>query len=74
LGGLQRAGIENSRLFKKIGAMKVETVARDGYRGLMTGKAVVISGLHNWLIAKSVRFAPRKLATAISRWVTEKAE
>jgi len=73
-GFQKRARMENSRLFKKIGAMKAETVARDGYRGLMAGKTLVFSGLHNWLTAESVRFAPRKLTTAISRWVAEKAE
>ena len=30
----KRAGMENSRLFKKIGAMNVETVARDGLPGV----------------------------------------
>jgi hypothetical protein len=70
----KRAGIENSRLFKKIGAMNVETVARDGYRGLMEGRAVVISGTRNRLVAESVRFAPRKWVTAVSRWVAEKVE
>jgi short-subunit dehydrogenase len=70
----KRAGIENSRLFKKIGAMNAETVARDGYRGLMAGRTVVISGLQNRWAAESVRFAPRKLVTAVSRWVAEKVE
>jgi uncharacterized protein len=70
----KRAGMENSRLFKKIGAMNVGVVARDGYRGLMAGRTVVISGAQNWLLAESVRFAPRKLVTAISRWVAEKVE
>jgi short-subunit dehydrogenase len=70
----KRAGMENSRLFKKIGAMNVEAVARDGYRGLMAGRTVVISGVQNWLVAESVRFAPRKLVTAVSRWVAEKVE
>jgi uncharacterized protein len=70
----RRAGNDNSRLFKKIGGMKAETVARDGYRGLMAGKTVVISGMQNWLVAESVRFAPRKVVTAISRWISEKAE
>jgi uncharacterized protein len=70
----KRAGMENSRLFKKIGAMKVDAVARDGYRGLMAGRTFVISGVQNWLVAESVRFAPRKLVTAISRWVAEKVE
>lgn len=70
----KRAGMENSRLFKKIGAMKVDAVASDGYRGLMAGKTIVISGVQNWLVAESVRFAPRKLVTAVSRWVAEKVE
>jgi short-subunit dehydrogenase len=73
-GFAKRAGTEDSRLFKKIGAMNVETVAQDGYRGLMEGKTVVISGVQNWLVAESVRFAPRKWVTAISRWVAEKVE
>jgi short-subunit dehydrogenase len=70
----KRAGMENSRLFKKIGAMKADAVARDGYRGLMAGRTLVISGAQNWLVAESVRFAPRKLVTAVSRWVSEKVE
>jgi len=73
-GFQKRARMENSRLFKKIGAMNVETVARDGYRGLMAGRTVVISGVQNWLVAESVRFAPRKWVTALSRWVAEKVE
>ena len=73
-GFQRRAGMENSRLFKKIGAMNVETVARDEYRGLMAGKTVVISGLQNWLVVELVRFAPRKWVTAVSRWVAEKVE
>jgi short-subunit dehydrogenase len=70
----KRAGLESSRLFKRIGAMKVERVASDGYRGLMAGRNLVISGFQNWLAAESVRFAPRKLVTAVSRWVAEKVD
>jgi short-subunit dehydrogenase len=73
-GFAKRSGTENSRLFKKVGGMDAATVARDGYRGLMAGKTLVISGAHNWLVAESVRFAPRKMVTAISRWVAEKVE
>jgi len=73
-GFAKRAGSENSRLFKKIGAMNAATVARDGYRGLMAARTVVISGTQNWLVAESVRFAPRKWVTAVSRWVAEKVE
>ncbi len=73
-GFAQRAGTEKSRLFKQLGAMSAERVARDGYRALMEGRTVAVSGVHNWLVAQSVRFAPRKLVTAISRWVAEKVE
>jgi hypothetical protein len=73
-GFAKRAGMEDSRIFKKIGGMKVETVARDGYRGLMAGKTLVISGMQNWLVAEAVRFAPRRWVTAVSRWVAEKVE
>jgi short-subunit dehydrogenase len=73
-GFAKRAGLEGSRLFKQIGATNVEAVARDGYRGLMAGRTLVISGMHNWLVAESVRFAPRKLVTAVSRWINEKAK
>jgi short-subunit dehydrogenase len=66
--------MENSRMVKKIGAMDAATVARHGYRGLMAGRPVVISGLRNWLVAESVRFAPRRMVTAVSRWIAEKVE
>jgi short-subunit dehydrogenase len=69
-----RAGVENSRLFKQFGPMDAKTVARDGYRALMKGKTLVISGFKNRLLAESVRIAPRKLATAISRWVAEERQ
>jgi len=73
-GFAKRAGTEGSRLFKQIGAMEAETAARDGYSGLMKGKTVVISGTRNWLVAESVRFAPRKMVTAVSRWIAEKVD
>jgi len=70
-GFATRAGNDKTRLFQKFGPMDVKTVALDGYRGLMKGKTLVISGAKNWLVAESVRFAPRKAVTAISRWITE---
>jgi uncharacterized protein len=73
-GFAKRAGTENSRLFKQLGAMDVETVARDGYRAVMGGRTLAISGVQNWLVAESVRFSPRKVVTAISRWIAEKVE
>ena len=70
----KRAGTENTVLFKKFPPMDAETVARAGYEGLMSGKTLVIPGLRNRLLAESVRFGPRKLVTAISRKILEKAE
>ena len=70
----KRARMENSRLVKRIGAMDAATVAGDGYRGLMAGRPLVISGLRKRLVAESVRFAPRRMVTAISRWIAEKVE
>ena len=66
-----RAGTESTTLFKKVRPMSAQTVARDGYRGLMAGKSLVISGFRNWLVAESIRFAPRKMVTAISRKLLE---
>jgi short-subunit dehydrogenase len=71
-GFAKRAGTEKSRLFKQLGAMNAEKVALDGYRAVMEGRGVAISGAHNWIVAQSTRFAPRKMVTAISRWVAEK--
>jgi short-subunit dehydrogenase len=73
-GFAARAGNNMSRLFKKVGAMSADRVALDGYRALMEGKGLAISGVQNWLVAQSTRFAPRKMVTAISRWISEKAE
>jgi uncharacterized protein len=73
-GFARRAGTQKSRLFKQFGAMNADKVALDGYRALMEGRTLSISGAHNWLVAQSTRFAPRKMVTAISRWVAEKVE
>jgi uncharacterized protein len=62
----QRAGTENSVMFRKIRPMNAKTVAHDGYR--------VISRFRNWIIAESVRFGPRKLVTASSNKILAKAQ
>lgn len=73
-GFAKRAGNDKSRLFKQLGAMDADKVALDGYRALMEGRTLAISGMHNWLVAQSTRLAPRKMVTAISRWVNERIE
>src|SRR6478736_5129713 len=44
-----RAGNDKTRLFKQLGAMSAERAALDGYRALMEGRTLAISGIHNWL-------------------------
>lgn len=73
-GFAKRAGNDKTRVFQQLGAMRAEKVALDGYRAVMEGRTLAISGAHNWLVAQSSRFAPRKLVTAISRWVSEEAK
>ncbi len=66
----ERANITGIRL-TTYGTMDARSVAEDGYRALMAGKPVVISGFKNWLVAQSVRFAPRRMVTAIARKLQE---
>jgi uncharacterized protein len=73
-GFSKRAGNDQSRVFKQFGAMNADRVALDGYRAVMEGRTLAISGIHNWAVAQSTRFAPRKMVTAISRWISEKPE
>lgn len=69
-GFTKRAGNDKARLFK-YAAMSADKVALDGYHAVMEGRTLAISGTHNWLVAQSTRFAPRKMVTALSRWVSE---
>jgi hypothetical protein len=43
----------------------VETVARDGYEACMAGRAVVVPGLPNQLLASAVGFYPRWMVRGI---------
>ena len=69
----KRANIAGIRL-TKYGVMDARTVAEDGYRGLMAGKPTVISGFRNWLVAQSIRFAPRRMVTAMARKIQESGD
>jgi short-subunit dehydrogenase len=62
-----RAGTEKTTLFRKMRPMDASEVARDGYRALLKGKPLVISGLRNRLLMESLRISPRRVATAVSR-------
>ena len=50
--------MEASKLFTN-SAMDSMTVARMGYRAMMRGKRIVITGVQNKILATSVRFMPR---------------
>ena len=63
------AGMKNAKLFS--GAMDSPTVARIGYRGLMAGRPLVITGAKNRLSAFLVRFGPRSLVRRIVRSMQE---
>jgi short-subunit dehydrogenase len=69
-----RAGTDKTRLFRTMRPMDAKTVAHHGYRGLMGGKSLVVSGFRNWLLAESLRVSPRKLVTAVSRKLLDRAE
>jgi len=65
-----RAGTEDS-LLKRMRPMTAKAVAVDGYRALMKGKPLAISGFRNWLLAESLRISPRRVVTAVSRKILE---
>jgi short-subunit dehydrogenase len=64
--------MEKAALFR-MRPMEAATVARLGYRAMMSGKVLAIAGFRNWLLAELVRFSPRKVVTAISGKLLENA-
>jgi len=67
----ERTGMADSKRVKNQKMMTAKTVAEIGYHGLMQGKTVVIPGLVNQIMAKSVRFFPRSLVTKVVRIMQE---
>ncbi|HEY7112756.1 MAG TPA: SDR family oxidoreductase [Thermoanaerobaculia bacterium] len=65
------AGMLETRLFRSPLVKDARWVAEAGYRGMKRGRRVVIPGIGNRILAEAVRFAPRRLVTAISRAVQE---
>jgi len=70
-GFVAAAGMGDSKLFDRA-VMDARTVATEGYRGLLDGKAIVIPGLRNNLLARSIGFFPRGLVTRVVRGIQEK--
>lgn len=69
----RRASMTEIQLLR-FGSMDARAVAEEGYRGLMSGKRVVIPGFKNWLVAQSIRFSPRQMVTAVARKLQESRE
>ncbi len=73
-GFQERAKMEESKLVKGKDIMDSLTVARAGYAALHEGRAVVIPGFMNKMMAQSVRFLPRSTVTSLVRKVQERAQ
>ncbi len=67
----ERAKLAAVKLFAG-GMMKPADVAKEGYLGYQRGRAIVIPGIRNRLLALSVRFAPRKLILSIVKYLHRK--
>lgn len=65
------ADMTSSRLFTMTTPMTSMDVARIGYRAMLRGKRVAITGFRNKMSAQSVRIAPRSLVTKIVRKLQE---
>ena len=70
-GFVAAAGMGDSKLFDRA-VMSARDVAEAGYRGLLAGRAVVIPGLRNNLLARTVGLFPRGLVTKVVRGIQEK--
>jgi uncharacterized protein len=70
-GFVAAAGMGDSKLFDRA-VMDARTVAVEGYRGMLAGKAIVIPGTRNNLLARSIGFFPRNLVTKVVRGIQEK--
>jgi short-subunit dehydrogenase len=70
-GFVAAAGMNESKLFDRA-VMDARTVALEGYRGLLAGKTIVIPGLRNNLLARSIGLFPRGLVTKVVRGIQEK--
>ena len=64
-GFQEKAELGNSALIKGKKLPTSEYVAKLGYRAMQRGQRVYIPGFINWVMAQSMRFTPRNLATKV---------
>lgn len=69
-GFQDKAAMQASALVRGKKLPSSEEVAAAGYRALKRNQRVYIPGCSNWIMAQSVRFAPRKMVTAVVRQIT----
>jgi uncharacterized protein len=69
-GFQDRAEMGHSALVKGKKLPSANEVADAAYKALKAGRRVYIPGTMNWLLAQSIRFAPRRLATWIAGVMT----
>jgi len=67
-----RAKMEDSKLVRGKEIMDSATVAKVGYEAMMAGKAVVVPGAMNKIMAASVRFLPRGMVRNLVRSAQER--
>lgn len=63
----KRAGLDDKPLFNSPAVMSAAKVAMIGYRALMNGKKVVVTGFRNKIQVFSLRFIPRSWAAKIAK-------
>jgi uncharacterized protein len=68
----KRAGLTDVLPMNNSFAMDAKVVAMDGYRALMRGKAVTISGFRNQVLAFLVRLAPRAIVRKVVRAIQDR--
>jgi short-subunit dehydrogenase len=70
-GFADTAAMSRSRLFRLARPAESIDVARAGYRAMLRGKPILVTGAANKLLAQSVRIAPRALVRKIARALQE---
>jgi len=68
----KRAGFANEKILGGLLSMDARTVAVDGYKGLIKGKPLVVSGWRNWLGTQLIRFMPRRLPMTLIKKVQQR--
>lgn len=61
------ANVEGTKMFSK--AMPADAVAKEGYKALMNGKRVIVTGGMNKAGALGAKFMPRSLSAKIAKYV-----